>query len=521
MAMPTGVVTTGGAGTVTGTVAPGGGTGTGTVTGMGGDAATGAPTGTGGAGTVTGDGTAGVGTAGAGTAGAAPTGSEPVVLPPLVTSAQGAYWQPGEWTEGGGGNADVTVNETSANQTWEGWGGTFNEKGWEALKSVSDEDRALAIRLLFDRQEGAGFTYGRIPVGSSDYGNSRYSLNETAGDTEMASFSIDRDLIDLIPYIKAALAVNPDIRFWGSPWSPPTWMKSGGGFDGGSMNSQHFGAHALYLARWIEEYNAQGIHIEAIHPQNEPGFTQDYPSCSWSSGQYVEYIGQHLGPLLEQRGLDTEIWVGTMSNTSVGPGIVSAVMADGTASQYIKGIGLQWGMVSRAAEYGRNYGLHVMQTEHQCGNNPWETPGTQNRAPNDHAYGVETWGRFKNWIVDGNVNSYLAWNMVLDTGGRSLDTQRPWAQNALLAVDTGSGQLIQTPAYFVFRHLAAYVYPGAVRLSTSGGDAIAFRNPDESIVVAIYNSGGARDMTVGVGGTTLQFSAPGSGWATVMYPAAQ
>ena len=38
------------------------------------------------------------------------------------------------------------------------------------------------------------------------------------------------------------------------------------------------------------------------------------------------------------------------------------------------------------------------------------------------------------WITAG-VNIYSAWNMVLDTGGFSVDTMRPWPQNALLAVD--------------------------------------------------------------------------------------
>ena len=32
---------------------------------------------------------------------------------------------------------------------------------------------------------------GRIPIGASDYAIARYTLNETAGDTALASFSID------------------------------------------------------------------------------------------------------------------------------------------------------------------------------------------------------------------------------------------------------------------------------------------------------------------------------------------
>jgi glucosylceramidase len=440
-------------------------------------------------------------------------GSEPVVEPTLTTSSEATGWSNGEVTVGGS-NATITVNDGQTYQTWDGFGGTFNEKGWEAMKSLSQEDRDLVLRLLFSSTEGAGFTYGRVPVGSSDYGLDRYTLNETDGDYAMASFSIDRDKRDLIPYIKAALEVKPNIRFWASPWSPPTWMKDNNAFDRGNMKSdtQTLDAHALYLARFVEEYALEGITIEAIHPQNEPGYAQDYPSCLWSAQTMTTYIANHLGPLFAERLPDTEVWLGTMSNESEAT-IVSSVMGNSTAASYIKGIGLQWNMEGQATNYSNAYDFPIMQSEHRCGNYPWEG-SYQQVAPNDYAYGVESWGLIKGWIEKG-VNSYLAWNMVLDTDGRSLDTVRPWSQNALLVVNTGAGTLKQTVTYNVFRHLAQFVEPGAVRVGVSG-DALAFKNPDGSIVTVIRNSGGSpSQQTLSVGGTMVQFEIPGNGWATV------
>ena len=43
----------------------------------------------------------------------------------------------------------------------------------------------------------------------------------------MASFSIARDRQKLIPFIKAALKVKPDLRLWASPWVVPSWMMDG------------------------------------------------------------------------------------------------------------------------------------------------------------------------------------------------------------------------------------------------------------------------------------------------------
>ena len=101
-----------------------------------------------------------------------------------------------------------------------------------------------------------------------------------------------------------------------------------------------------------------------------------------------------------------------------------------------------------------------------------------------------------------------------DTIGRSLDTVRPWAQNALLAVDVSGKKLVITPTYYVFRHVSQFTDVGAKVLSASG-DALAWKNPDGSSVAVIYNGGGAKKMIVSMAGKKLQFDAPGNGWATV------
>jgi glucosylceramidase len=444
-------------------------------------------------------------------------GSPPIPEPSLVTSGSGDYWKVGEVTEGGT-TANVTVNDSDLKQDWLGFGGTVNEKGWEVLLALSEADRALALRLLFDKNEGAGFSYGRIPIGASDYAKDRYTLNETDNDYEMANFSIERDKQLLIPYIQAAIAVKGDIKWWASPWTPPTWMKSNNAFDKGSMKSdaQTLGAHALYLHKFVDAYKAEGINVFAVHPQNEPGFEQDYPSCAWSGDTMKNYISTYLGPELEGTGI--EIWLGTLSNSTADDTVGTATLNDAGAKKYIKGVGLQWGMIDKIGNY-TGKGVPVMQSEHKCGNYPWLGGFVSGQAPNDQAYGEESWDLIKSWIEKG-VSIYSAWNMVLDTKGFNMDTVRPWPQNALLTVDTSSKKLTLTPAYYVFRHVAQYVDPGAKRVGVSGGNALAFKNPDGDIVTILFNSGqSAAQTTLSVGGKMLQFSIPGRGWATVNHKA--
>jgi len=455
-----------------------------------------------------------------------------------VTSGPGAYWKVGTLAAMSGGTATVTVDPNSSLQKWVGFGGTFNEAGWDALSVLPQAERDRALRLLFSASEGANFAWGRLPLGASDYAMDRYTLDDTpnnAPDPTMEHFSIERDKLRLIPFIKAAQAVKADIKFWASPWTPPPWMKTPAVFDGtdappsgGSAtfnakmksDAATLAAYALYFAKYVEEYAKQGIPISDVSPQNEPGYATRYPSCLWDDGVLGTFVGTHLGPTLAAHGLATKVWFGTLSNDTTYPTDIMSLTAD--ALKYTDGVTLQWNTIGRIPSIlSAHPNLTIMQSEHRCGNYPFTVAGTPAFNPekpaNDQAYAVESWGYIKQWIV-ANSNGYSAWNMVLDTNGKNLDAQRPWPQNALLVVDRAAKQLVVTPVYYVFRHLSYFVDPGAKRVATTGGDAVAFKNPDGSLVTMLFNSGAAATTTVALGGgTTVQVQMPAQGWATIYW----
>jgi len=493
------------------------------------------------------------------TGGAPGTGGGPAAQTTLVTSASGAYWNTSATlTTVTTGTVNVTVNDGTPAQKWDGFGGAFNELGWTYLTSSTMQTQA--VTLLFSSTAGANFAWGRIPMGASDYATSRYTDDDTgadptpnssgstrpAADTSMNNFSLSRDGTNLIPYIQAAQAVNPNLRFWSSPWTPPVWMKTGydsasgtkkpSYFDGGSIvtgNSSYLTAYATYYTNFVKGYKAKGINIEIVSPQNEPGYEQNYPSCLWDKTTYVSWV-KTLGAAMQPLGV--KIMLGTMSNngdTVEGVArhdtdIATAVLNDSTAAGYVTVAGAQWGVLD-AVNSGTKFGsLPIWATEHKCGNYPWMTSATaatatvpaiaaynSSQAPNDQAYGVESWAYIRNAIKTGGVTAYNAWNMVLDKSGLGIDTTRDWKQDALLVA--GSGTVTPTPAYYVFRHCSQYVQPGANVVTTTGGDAIAFKNADGSIVTAMYNSGSATTYIVAVGGKKFQFSMPANGWATLYY----
>jgi glucosylceramidase len=456
---------------------------------------------------------------GAGTSGV-PTSAQ------LITSGQNDYFKTTEATVVTSGTADVTVDESTGYQRWDGFGGTFNEMGWDALSVLSAGEIADAMTLLFHPEKGANFVYGRIPMGASDYSMSWYTLDDTSSaDYSMSSFSIARDEQKLIPFIKAALQINPDIRLWGSPWVVPSWMKDGS--NNMKADAQTLSAHALYMARFVEEYAKQGFTIWAIQPQNEPG----YARVRWKQADLISFMKTYLGPTFVQRKLTAEIWCGTMSKDPEDTNIALATAEDEEAMKYVKGFGLQWNPLAAVATLSKKGS--VMQTEHRCGNynfssDYWNASQyNSSKAQNDHAYGEETWQLIRDWVVAG-VNSYSAWNMVLDTVGKSLDG---WPQDSLLVVDRSTKKLIQTPAYYAFRQFSQFILPGATRIavntsnaalkgistqSWNGQNAVAFKNANGSIVTEVYNKGAsAQTLLVNVRGTLFQISVPARGWSTL------
>ena len=466
-----------------------------------------------------------------------------------IVSGPDDYWRPASVqthaaiAQSQAAPSTVVVDTGQRFQVWRGTGGTFNEVGWRAMHALDEGDRKKIMALLFDAQQGIGFTWGRIPIGASDFALNRYTLNDTAGDASMTQFSIARDQQYLIPFIKAAQRASNNVRFWASPWTPPPWMKDNTGFDKGAFNPAYFQAYARYLVKWVQAYENLGMPIHHLQPQNEPGWSQDYPSCAWgpsNDGDKVTqrpvtlatFVKDYLSPAIAQASLNTELWYGTLSNAQHFRTYWNALLAD-NAVKSVAGVGLQWGTGQFVQEIANTRGLNgqnliVMQSEHKCGNYPWLNKKTRDlkqanqetflvtMAPNNHAYAEESWQLIKQWVEQG-VNIYSAWNMVLDTEGFNMDTVRPWPQNALIVVDTAHRHFRLTPAYYVFRHFGQYLKVGAQRVAVRGANALAFENPDGSLLVTLYNPEHAEAVLgVQLGQEVVNLKLPARGWGTLV-----
>jgi len=450
----------------------------------------------------------------------AATGADPAVKL-LVSSEAGALVEtPVLAAEPG--RHDFEVMAGKRRQALAGWGGSFNEKGWEALQALDAGARAEVLRRIFAPGEGLSLNFNRIPIGASDYAVSRYSLAETPGDLAMEKFSIERDRKMLIPYVQAAQRLRPDMRFWGSAWSPPPWMKDNGAFDSGKMKDDPkvYAAYALYLAKFVEAYRALQIPVEAVAVQNEPYILTAYPSCKWEPKQYRTFVRDHLGPTLAERKSGATVVLGTF-NQPDNEAHAKAVLGDEKARAYVGVLGLQWdGLPIVRAARKLAPALPIWHTETDCGNHWWEPGFDAEKAQNDMAYAIATWRHIRRYL-DGGAELYSLWNIVLDETGKSIDAERPWPQNSAIVVNQATKQVTYTPMFQAFQHWSRFSVPGSVVLEPCGTDlGLAVARPDGSVAVQLMNPGtGEMKFRVQLGKKAWDAVLPAQSFGTLVLPA--
>ena len=392
-------------------------------------------------------------------------------------------------------------------QTVLGWGGTIQEKHWMALQPLSAAGKDSVMRALFDTS-GCNISFLRLPIGCCDFdlNEAPISLNETAGDYAMTNFSLKRDSTRKIPLIKMAQAINPNLRFWGCPWSPPRWMHDNGAFDRGNMKSdaQTLTAYALYLEKFVLGYKAAGINVEWVCCQNEPNIVDGgYPKCGWTNSLELNFYKNYMIPKFKQDNLSTRIILGVFCCDTY-ENWIRYFMNDQTVKDFV-GVtshsyqAPDWGLKS----YNDYSGIPFFQSEAPFG--PWPDVGPQNWTR-----GCDIFNNVTDFM-NNRTAVYHLWSMVNDETAKS---GFDWAQMIAIQVHRTSKQVTYNPHFWAYKHFANFVKPNAkaVRYTTSGSGlykASAFRNPNGDVIFVCFNSSNnAFALTLKVGNTMWKTSLP-------------
>jgi glucosylceramidase len=411
----------------------------------------------------------------------------------------------------------VKLDPATTYQVIDGFGGCFNELGWDALQTLDRGQQATALKALF-AADGCNFNLCRVGMGANDFAREWYSFDETPGDYAMTNFSIARDRTILIPFIKAAMQYQPGLAVWGVPWSPPAWMKTSQSYRGGNMKMDPptLTAYALYFSKYVRAYRAEGVNLCAVYPQNEPNYNNNvYPQCAWNGPEINLFLRDYLVPQLKKDQVAVQVWLGTIVNQNLGD-YTDPVLGDAVTAPAITGAGYQYGgQEALLATHQKYPAKKLMQTETECYN-----------GANSWAEGLTT---FHKIIQDMNhfANGYAFWNLVLSEKSTS---SWGWKQNSLLKIDAPAQKIIFNPEFYSLKHFAHFLQPGAVRIgrSTRSGTAgnvtalteqiaVAFRNPSGELVLMIGNRA-SQDLpvTVCAGTRTAKLNLPGQSMNTVV-----
>ncbi len=119
----------------------------------------------------------------------------------------------------------IFVDDAKRYQTMGGFGASITDSSaWLLRNKLSDSQFQKIMEMLFDGEKGIGLNLLRQPMGSSDFAREDYTYDDMPpgqSDPELRHFSIEKDQRYIIPVLRAALAINPQIKILATPWSPP------------------------------------------------------------------------------------------------------------------------------------------------------------------------------------------------------------------------------------------------------------------------------------------------------------
>ena len=420
-------------------------------------------------------------------------------------------------------------------QKYYGFGASFTESSAWNLATIPVESRKKVLTKLFSPTEGAGFTLTRTHINSSDYSNTHYTYIEE-GDEDLSTFSINEDLkgfsgdeneqvrnielidpkYDLIPMILEASSIpGADFKIIASPWSPPSWMKTGetAKMTNGTLLPKYYGLWAEYLSKYVSAYAEQGINLWGLTPQNEPlhAHNAQWDSNGFTPEQGRDFLRDHLGPQLVKDGhlnlddLDAGLHVLIYDhNKSTMNDYVNATYKDPEAAKYAWGTAFHWYTNSELKEnnwYAKeltelqknwpNKGM--IHSESSIDIDAKDPIGQYWRESTDYA---GTFVPFETYAYDiitdlnHGTQGYVEWCSILSHKGQP----NPYNNfnSAPVLINPVTDEVIYTPLYYLLSHFSKFIRPDARRIGLKGAENkgliyTAAKNPDGSIALVVFN----------------------------------
>lgn len=385
----------------------------------------------------------------------------------------------------------VRVDDRRSHQPIWGVGGSItNSSSFLLVQELAPPQRAQVIDQLFG-PDGAHLSWIGVTIGGSDFNASGAAYSEDdmppgQTDPQLKHFSLKNDR-NTIAVLRAALHVNPEIKIIARPWSAPAWMKTNDtltnvGF-AGRLKRRYYAVYARYFVKYLEGFRRAGIPIYAITVQNEPvKVPASYEGMRLPARNAGYFVRRYLRPALRKAGLATKIYGIDESWTVAAYGRKESRAARGLD-------GVAWHCYAGDPDIAMRQFRPAPQVLSECANDLIAAPVPALLTD----------------VFDDGARAAALWNIALTPFGGPVvppDSACPVC-TGIVTVDPNTHQVAYTATYYELAQFGRFLRPGARRISATrlghflrmstteqvspGVHDVAFRNPDGSIVLVIYN----------------------------------
>lgn len=189
--------------------------------------------------------------------------------------------------------AQVSVDKSTLSQTIEGFGATIT--GQYNIRPWSEKQGPFYVQINLD-------TVKFYDTLISDLGLTAVRTNiDDFNSPSSGQYEVTDNLKELIHDMRklqdAAVRQDEPLRWIGSLWSPPAWMKVNGEQACAGYTSLDCRLKAgyedelgAYLVEFVRTMHDSGLDYHAISVQNEPAFLEPYNSCVYNASTYLNAV---------------------------------------------------------------------------------------------------------------------------------------------------------------------------------------------------------------------------------------
>jgi glucuronoarabinoxylan endo-1,4-beta-xylanase len=298
--------------------------------------------------------------------------------------------------------------------------------------------------------------------------------------------------------VNEALERNPNLKIMISSWSPPTYLKSTGQLNSGTLiggpSSYNYTGFALWWYNSLVSWSNYGVDADYISIQNEPDYNGN-DRCLFTPSQTTTYAGYDQAFEAVWNKLNTQM--GSSMPKMLGPETSGFYGASGySLNQYISAL------INQSHVYG--YAHHLYNIN--AGDDPDDyitamtnfnsTWGSKPLFQTEYEKSTDSWPDalnlahlIHNSLTVEEVSGYLYWDLFWDNGGLVM-LENPWNQT--------TDEYWINSDYYGMKHFSAFIFPDWQRIYTTDSSSnllmSAYISPDEEqMSVIIINKGSSTE----------------------------